>query len=151
MASTIAVTLLDGGGHTLAATNNNPGTFAYIGVFSSGPQTSDETFQKQLEAVKAGALDYLTRLRMRERQTLDTLVGAGVARSRSDALAWCVRLVRDHEGEWIDQLRDALVLLEKAGAAYERALKIEPNNPMVRQNFELFKEIHDRTNQSQNP
>ena len=42
-------------------------------------------------------------------------------------------------------------LLEKAGAAYERALKIEPNNPMVRQNFELFKEIHDRTNQSQNP
>ena len=42
-------------------------------------------------------------------------------------------------------------LLEKAGAAYERALKIEPNNPMVRQNFELFKEIHDRTNQSQTP
>jgi len=51
----------------------------------------------------------MTRLRMRERQTLDTLVGAGVARSRADALAWCVRLVRDHEGEWIDQLRDALV------------------------------------------
>jgi Tfp pilus assembly protein PilF len=42
-------------------------------------------------------------------------------------------------------------LLEKAGAAYERALKLEPNNAMVRQNFELFKEIHDRTNQSQNP
>jgi type IV pilus assembly protein PilF len=42
-------------------------------------------------------------------------------------------------------------LLEKAGAAYERALKLEPNNPLVRQNFELFKEIHDRTNQSQNP
>src|SRR5213078_89766 len=49
------------------------------------------------------------RLRMRERQTLDTLVGAGVARSRSDALAWCVRLVREHEGEWIEQLRHALV------------------------------------------
>jgi Flp pilus assembly protein TadD len=42
-------------------------------------------------------------------------------------------------------------LLEKAGAAYERAMKLEPNNPLVRQNFELFKEIHDRTNQSQNP
>lgn len=42
-------------------------------------------------------------------------------------------------------------MLEKAGAAYERALKLEPNNPLVRQNFELFKEIHDRTNQSQNP
>ena len=39
-------------------------------------------------------------------------------------------------------------LLEKAGEAYERALKLEPNNAMVRQNFELFKEIHDRSNQS---
>ncbi len=54
---------------------------------------------------------------MRERQVLDTLVGAGVARSRSDALAWCVRLVRDHEGEWIDQLRDALVAVNEARAA----------------------------------
>jgi Tfp pilus assembly protein PilF len=42
-------------------------------------------------------------------------------------------------------------LLEKAGAAYERAMKLEPNNAMVRQNFELFKEIHDRTTQSQTP
>ena len=42
-------------------------------------------------------------------------------------------------------------LLEKAGAAYERALKLEPNNALVRQNFELFKEIHDRTNQPQTP
>jgi len=47
-----------GGGHTLAATNNNPGLFAYIGVFSSGPQTSDETFQKQLAAVKAGGVKF---------------------------------------------------------------------------------------------
>src|SRR5690349_2724814 len=59
----------------------------------------------------------MTRLRMNERQVLDTLVGAGVARSRSDALAWCVRLVRDHEGEWIDQLRDALVAVHEARAA----------------------------------
>ena len=42
-------------------------------------------------------------------------------------------------------------MLEKAAEAYERALKLEPNNPMVRQNFELFKEIHDRTTQSQTP
>jgi hypothetical protein len=62
------------------------------------------------------AVPVMTRLRMRERQTLDTLVGAGVARSRSDALAWCVRLVRDHEGEWIEQLRDALVAVEAARA-----------------------------------
>src|SRR5262245_23037789 len=47
-----------GGGHTIAATNNNPGTFAYIGVFSSGPQAVDETFQKQLEAVKGGGVKF---------------------------------------------------------------------------------------------
>jgi enterochelin esterase-like enzyme len=47
-----------GGGHTIAATNNNPGTFAYIGVFSSGPQTIDESFQKQLEAVKGGGVKF---------------------------------------------------------------------------------------------
>ena len=41
--------------------------------------------------------------------------------------------------------------LDQAAEAYERALKIEPNNPQVRQNFELFKEIHDRTNQPQTP
>jgi hypothetical protein len=55
----------------------------------------------------------MTRLRMHERRVLDTLVDAGVARSRSHALAWCVRLVGDHEGDWIDQLRDALVHVEK--------------------------------------
>ncbi len=42
-------------------------------------------------------------------------------------------------------------MLDKAAEAYERALKLEPNNALVRQNFELFKEIHDRTTQSQNP
>jgi hypothetical protein len=62
------------------------------------------------------AIPVMTRLRMSERRTLDTLVGAGVARSRADALAWCVRLVREHEGEWIDQLRDALVAVDEARA-----------------------------------
>jgi hypothetical protein len=55
----------------------------------------------------------VTRLRMAVRRVLDTLVEAGVARSRSDALAWCVRLVREHEQEWIEQLRDALVHVEE--------------------------------------
>jgi hypothetical protein len=58
----------------------------------------------------------MTRLRMSERRVLDTLVDSGVARSRSDALAWCVRLVRDNQGEWIDQLRHALVHVEKVRA-----------------------------------
>ena len=55
----------------------------------------------------------MTRLRQQERRVLDTLVDAGVARSRSDALAWCVRLVGRHQGDWIQQLRDALVHVEK--------------------------------------
>lgn len=56
----------------------------------------------------------MTRLRQPERQALDTLVDAGVARSRSEALAWCVRLVGQHEGEWIQELRDALVAVHDA-------------------------------------
>jgi len=47
-----------GGSQTLAATNNNPGVFGYIGVFSSGPRTADEAFEKQLEAVKAGGVKF---------------------------------------------------------------------------------------------
>jgi hypothetical protein len=58
----------------------------------------------------------MTRLRMSERHVLDTLVAGGVARSRSEALAWCVRLVGDHQGDWIQQLRDALVAVEAARA-----------------------------------
>ena len=50
----------------------------------------------------------MTRLRQPERLVLDTLVDAGVARSRAEALAWCVRLVGDHESDWIDSLRNAL-------------------------------------------
>ena len=49
----------------------------------------------------------MTRLRMPERQVLDTLINSGVARSRSDALAWCVRLVGENEKQWIDALRSA--------------------------------------------
>jgi hypothetical protein len=51
----------------------------------------------------------MTRLRMTERQVLDTLVESGVARSRSDALAWCVRLVGQNQESWIKELREALV------------------------------------------
>jgi len=54
------------------------------------------------------AVPVMTRLRQPERQVLDTLVASGVARSRADALAWCVRLVGEHTTEWLDQLRAAL-------------------------------------------
>jgi hypothetical protein len=54
----------------------------------------------------------MTRLRMSERRVLDTLVDAGVARSRSHALAWCVRLVADKQDDWLADLRKALEAVE---------------------------------------
>ena len=54
------------------------------------------------------AVPVMTRLRQPERLVLDTLVEAGVARSRSEALAWCVRLVGQHASEWLDELRESL-------------------------------------------
>lgn len=56
----------------------------------------------------------MTRLRQPERQVLDTLVDAGVARSRSEALAWCVKLVGENEATWIGSLREALRGVEEA-------------------------------------
>jgi hypothetical protein len=54
------------------------------------------------------AAPVMTRLRQPQRLVLDTLVDAGVARSRADALAWCVRLVGQHEGDWLAELREAM-------------------------------------------
>jgi hypothetical protein len=58
----------------------------------------------------------MTRLRMGDRRVLDTLIDAGVARSRSEALAWCVRLVSQHEADWIRDLRDAMTSVEEVRA-----------------------------------
>ena len=54
------------------------------------------------------AVPTMTRLRQPERQVLDTLIAAGVARSRADALAWCVRLVGRNTDDWLARLRSAL-------------------------------------------
>jgi hypothetical protein len=54
------------------------------------------------------AAPVMTRLRQPQRMVLDTLVASGVARSRSEALAWCVRLVGQHEEDWLAELRDAM-------------------------------------------
>ncbi len=54
------------------------------------------------------AAPVMTRLRQPQRQVLDTLVDVGVARSRADALAWCVRLVGQHESDWLVELREAM-------------------------------------------
>lgn len=54
------------------------------------------------------AIPVMTRLRLPEREVLDTLVRSGVARTRSHALAWCVRLVAKNESGWIGELKEAL-------------------------------------------
>ncbi|TWD81789.1 hypothetical protein FB561_2912 [Kribbella amoyensis] len=54
----------------------------------------------------------MTRLRQPERQVLDTLVDAGVARSRSDALGWCVKLVAQHSETWLADLREAMAKVQ---------------------------------------
>jgi hypothetical protein len=58
----------------------------------------------------------MTRLRQPERQVLDTLVDAGVARSRSEALAWSVRLVGEHTESWLSELRQAMASVEEVRA-----------------------------------
>jgi Arc/MetJ-type ribon-helix-helix transcriptional regulator len=55
----------------------------------------------------------MTRLRQPERVVLDTLVDAGVARSRSDALAWAVRLVAEHADDWLSELRAAMAKVDE--------------------------------------
>jgi hypothetical protein len=58
----------------------------------------------------------MTRLRQPERLVLDTLVDAGVARSRSEALVWAVRLVGQHTEDWLRELREAMTSVEEVRA-----------------------------------
>jgi hypothetical protein len=76
-----------------------------------GASTGDTT-----ELFTTMSVPVMTRLRQPERSVLDTLVDAGVARSRSDALAWCVRLVGEHAEEWLGQLREAMTAVERVRA-----------------------------------
>lgn len=59
------------------------------------------------------AVPVMTRLRQPQRRVLDTLVDAGVARSRSDALAWAVTLVGQHAEDWLRELREAMAEVDK--------------------------------------
>ena len=59
------------------------------------------------------SMPVMTRLRQRERLVLDTLVDAGVARSRSEALVWAVRLVGQHTEDWLTELRAAMASVEE--------------------------------------
>jgi hypothetical protein len=58
----------------------------------------------------------MTRLRQSERRVLDTLVDSGVARTRSEALAWCVKLVGRNAESWLGELRAAMAHVERVRA-----------------------------------
>jgi Arc/MetJ-type ribon-helix-helix transcriptional regulator len=85
---------------------------AFGRTVSWGAKIGDET-----ELFTTLRVPVMTRLGQQDRAVLDTLVDAGVARSRSHALAWAVRLVAQHQGDWIQELRDALVAVDKARGA----------------------------------
>ncbi len=67
----------------------------------------------QRELFTTLSVPVMTRLRQRDRLVLDTLVDAGVARSRSEALVWAVRLVGRHADEWLSELRAAMASVEE--------------------------------------
>ncbi|AEA23199.1 hypothetical protein ACFQ34_11295 [Pseudonocardia benzenivorans] len=69
-----------------------------------------------VELFTTASVPVMTRLRQPERIVLDTLVDSGVARSRSDALAWAVRLVGEHAEEWLGDLRDAMAKVDELRA-----------------------------------
>ncbi len=62
------------------------------------------------------AAPVMTRLRQPERLVLDTLVESGVARSRADAVGWCVRLVQRNAEEWLGELRLAMERVQEVRA-----------------------------------
>lgn len=84
------------------------GEAAFGRVLSWGASCGETT-----QTFTTASVPVMTRLRIDERLVLDTLVDAGVARSRSDALAWCVRLVGRNENQWISDLRSAFEHVEE--------------------------------------
>lgn len=58
----------------------------------------------------------MTRLKFDQRKVLDTLIDSGVVGSRSEGLAWCVQQVGEHQGDWIDRLREAMSEVERIRA-----------------------------------
>ncbi|MEM7092446.1 MAG: hypothetical protein AAF567_05555 [Actinomycetota bacterium] len=70
------------------------------------------TCGEESEAFTVASVPVMTRLHMEDRQLLDTLIDGGIARSRSEALAWTVRLVAENEAEWVGKLRDAMTEVE---------------------------------------
>lgn len=83
----------------------------YLRRVSWGVQLGDERILFTHQAVPV-----MTRLRQPERLVLDTLVDSGVARSRADALSWCVTLVGEHADDWLGRLREAMSAVDDVRA-----------------------------------
>ena len=79
----------------------------------TGAPECEVTVGDRTELFTHVAAPVMTRLRQPQRQVLDTLVDAGVARSRSEALAWCVKLVGEHTDSWLADLRSAMAEVDK--------------------------------------
>lgn len=95
---------------------------ARIGVAREAEHRFDKKVSWGVECDETRALfthvaaPVMTRLRQPERAVLDTLIAGGVARSRSEALAWCVRLVQQHADDWLGELRDSLEHVQRVRA-----------------------------------
>ena len=86
-------------------------------------QQAEERFRRTLSwgVVRDGAttlfttqaVPVMTRLRLPERAVLQTLIDGNVARSKSEALAWCVQLVARHQSDWLAELREAVSGVEQ--------------------------------------
>lgn len=144
-AAATAATAEEAAGHAEGAGGEAPGDARQVARLSRAESFREDTRDKRISiardaetlwgrkvswGVRCGPDEVLfttasapvmTRLRMSERAVLDTLIEAGVARSRSDALAWCVRLVKRHQEPWIEQLRTAV-----SGVAQARAEGPQP-------------------------
>ena len=93
----------NGGSRSPESSSTRPGE-RWPGGFDSGDQR---------ELFTTLSVPVMTRLRQADRAVLDTLVDAGVARSRSEALAWCVRLVGKNAETWLAELREAMQKVEQ--------------------------------------
>lgn len=79
---------------------------------------AEETFGRKVSwgTLRDGARRLFTTVRapvtaqlaMAERRVLDTLISAGLATDRADAVGHCIRLVGEHEADWLGDLRDGV-------------------------------------------
>jgi hypothetical protein len=71
----------------------------------------------------------MTRLARAEREVLDTLVAAGVAETRSSALAYVVRAFAAEHAEWLAEVREAIAQVHEIRSRLK--ITSRPGAPIV--------------------